>query len=419
MSTSPSSGASGSDSGKPRRLGRGLSSLLGEPVQVNLSAAPTPMPPAASPAIPPAPSPSPIAVAPSAATRSTAPPATARAGGIAEPKPHVVAKAIKTSGSAGIPVSGVSTAMVAPPPTSDAQPAVRAQTPRAAVGGAASDIRQIESIPVAAIEANRFQPRRAFDQVQLEELAASIRTAGVMQPVLVRPLRGPVGGRYELVAGERRLRAAKIAGLASIPAVVAELSDEQSAEWALIENVQRSDLSPMERAYALKGLCTNFRLSHAEAADKLGMERSSVTNLIRLTELDDRIIGLIEDAKLSIGHGKLLLGIASAESALKLAQRAADAGWSVRKLEQAIAAEAGVTDGKAAGVVAAAKRDAIASGSLAAAGLKELEKQLSDHLGTRVKIRPRKSGTKGTMVVQFYDLDHFDGLMAKMGFVMR
>jgi ParB family chromosome partitioning protein len=270
---------------------------------------------------------------------------------------------------------------------------------------------RIALVPIDSIEPNRFQPRRAFDESQLAELAASIRTAGVIQPILVRP--GTQSGRYELVAGERRWRAGKIAGLKNIPAVISKLSDEQSAEWALVENIQRSDLTPMERAWAIRGLCERFGLSHAQVGEKLGIDRTSAANLARLTDLEQDVRDLLDANQLSVGHGKVLLSAPAGAVRVGLARQAATQGWSVRRLEQAITRANDAAKGDAPAVVIGepAKAKALA--------LRELEKQLGDHLSTSVRIRASAGGKRGSIVVKFFDLDHFDGLMSKMGFSLK
>jgi ParB family chromosome partitioning protein len=264
---------------------------------------------------------------------------------------------------------------------------------------------RLAQIPIEAIEPNRFQPRRVFDETQLTELAASIRAAGVVQPILVRPAAGATG-HYELVAGERRWRAGKIAGLKTIPAVISKLSDEQAAEWALVENIQRSDLTPMERAWAIRGLCERFGLSHAQVAEKLGIDRSSAANLSRLTDLEEDVRTLLDSNQLSVGHGKVLLSAPAGPVRVGLARQCATQGWSVRRLEQAVtrATEASGVAAPTVVVGEPARAKAFA---------------LGEHLGTSVRIRASAGGKRGSIVVKFFDLDHFDGLMSKMGFVLR
>jgi ParB family chromosome partitioning protein len=338
---------------KPRRLGRGLSALLGEPVAIQATPKHVSPPPATHPPI-------------------------------AEPKP------------AAIPV---------PPPQPEA-----------------ADSGRVIQVPVTAIEPNQFQPRRTFDEAQLAELAASIKSAGVVQPILVRPAAtrtstvAGVGGaaRFELIAGERRWRACKLAGLTHVPAVVSKLNDEQAAEWALIENIQRSDLSPMERAWAIRGLCERFGFSHAQVGEKLGIDRTSAANLARLTELEQEIRDLLDSNQLSAGHGKALLSAPAGSSRITLAKQAAAQGWSVRRLEQAVGggANRSTTSISIPGPVG---ESALAKTN----SLRELEKQLSDHLGSNVRIRATPGSKRGSLVIKFYDLDHFDGLMAKLGFRLK
>jgi ParB family chromosome partitioning protein len=273
----------------------------------------------------------------------------------------------------------------------------RAPEPDANV--AAIDAPALTSIVNAQIQASPFQPRRTFDEAALNRLAESIRLSGMMQPVLVRRM----GGGYELVAGERRWRAAQRAGLAAVPAIVRELSDEESAQFALVENVQREDLNPIERAYAFRGLAERFGLTQAQIAERVGVERVTVTNLMRLIDLEPEIQGMIERGELSGGHGKALLAAGPGRARVELAAKAASEGWSVRKLEQASKHRGG-------GVPAPASR---------LASLVDLEKQLGEHLGTKVSIRTDRGGQKGRIELSFYGLDHFDGIMAKLGFQPR
>lgn len=291
----------------------------------------------------------------------------------------------------------------------------------AGVGGAggagepAGGAGQIVYISLPQIVPSPHQPRKTFDRAQLVELGESIKSAGLIQPIVVRArARGAADGgdeqaSYELIAGERRWRAAALAGMWRVPAVVVEISDEQAAEWALIENLQRADLSAMERAEALRSLAEKFSLTHAALAQKIGLDRSSVSNLIRLTELEAPVRAMLQDGRLTLGHGKALLACPPGASRLRLAARAVEQGWSVRRLERAIAPAP-------AGVVAAQPEP---GPSPRAIDLRELEKQLGEHLGTRVRIRTKGGGKRGTLAVSFYDLDHFDGLMTKIGFVMR
>lgn len=273
-------------------------------------------------------------------------------------------------------------------------------------------------LDIELIEPNKYQPRRAFDQGSLQRLADSIRVAGVMQPVLVRESSGGVARRYELVAGERRWRAAQLAGLRAIPAIVAKLTDEESAEWAIIENLQRDDLAPMEKAWALRSLTETFSLTHMQVAARVGLDRSSVTNMIRLSELEPEIVALLDQKRLGFGHGKALLAAPAGATRVALARRASEEEWSVRKLERA-----------ASSATAAVEREATrkASGKPATperalekeAGVRDLEQQLTQYLGTKVELTVSGKGEHGRVVISFFGLDHFDALMGKIGFQPR
>jgi len=276
----------------------------------------------------------------------------------------------------------------------------------------------LTQVAVSAIEPSRFQPRRVFEPTSLDRLADSIARTGMMQPVILRPLGTDGTGhrRYELVAGERRWRAAAQAGLGHVPALVRELSDEQSAEWALIENVQREDLNPLERAWAFQALAQRFGLTHQQIADRVGLDRSTVANTIRLIELEEPIRDMIASGRLSAGHGRALLAAPAGAVRAELAIQASDEGWSVRRLERAAAAAAGGTAETPAG-----KSEGSSGGVDLAkmAARTSLEKQLGEHLGTRVLITTDRSGSRGRMMIEFYGVDHFDGLMAKFGFKLR
>ncbi len=260
----------------------------------------------------------------------------------------------------------------------------------------------------------RFQPRKKFDEGALKTLADSIKVAGVMQPILVRPRVGG-SGDYELVAGERRWRAASLAGLAEIPAVVVQLSDADAAQWGLIENLQREDLGTMERAHALAALAREFGLIHQQIAERVGLDRSTVTNLIRLTELEESIGALIDNNRLSAGHGKALLSVGPGLSRVKLAEKAALGGWSVRRLEQvAIAAASDVMSGGAPELPALSSDELIRARARDLT-VREIERRLQEHLGTKVSIRTDRTGTRGRVTLKFYGLDQFEGLLARIG----
>ncbi|MEL6312328.1 MAG: ParB/RepB/Spo0J family partition protein, partial [Pseudomonadota bacterium] len=230
-----------------------------------------------------------------------------------------------------------------------------------------------------------------FDAAELDQLAASIARSGVMQPIIVRPL---PSGDHELVAGERRWRAARQAGLDRVPALVRSLDDETAAEWALVENLQRTDLNAMERARALRGLIDRFGLTQGEVADRVGLERSSVTNLVRLLELDSALQDLIEGGALSFGHGRALLA-AREELRLELAERCIREGWSVRRLERESAAlDDGNRDGGRGAEASGSSDEVASSGAGASPEICDLERRLAEHLGTAVNIRTSGDGSR-------------------------
>lgn len=288
---------------------------------------------------------------------------------------------------------------------------IPAQNPntQARVDGSSSDTEPsrdngLRRIAISEIAPNPFQPRTDFDTDALDALASSIAQSGIIQPIAVRPKEG---GGFELVAGERRWRAAKKAGLTEIPALVADLDDQASATWALTENVQRSDLNPVDRAQALRRLNERFGLTHTQIGEQVGLDRSSIANLIRLTELEDPILDLLRAGSLSPGHGKALLAMPRGRARLELAAQAAHENWSVRQLEQHASQEA-----------ASAKSPA-KSESSATPDHGEIERQLGDFLGTKVRIRSQGDGKKGRIEVSFFDLDHFDDLMRRWKFELR
>jgi ParB family chromosome partitioning protein len=291
-----------------------------------------------------------------------------------------------------------------------------APAPEASAPAAGS--KMLRLVTVASIRPNRFQPRGAIDEAGVKMLAASIRASGLMQPIVIRPISdaGP-GVSYELVAGERRWRAATEAGLTMVPALVRELSHQESAEWAIVENVQREDLNPLDKGRAYRRLSESFGLSHAEIADRVGVERSSVTNLVRLTELEPGAASLVASGELTFGHGRALLalerGMFAEGTQDQWAKAAAEKGWSVRKLEEFTRTM--VERAKAGAPAVEAKPEAQPRDLRGEAIRMDLEKRLSERLGTRVRVRTDKKGRRGSIAVEFYDLDHFEGILKKMG----
>lgn len=271
----------------------------------------------------------------------------------------------------------------------------------AAVGESGGLVRWVG---IDRIEPSPFQPRRHFDDEALQQLAASITRSGLMQPIIVRP----TANGFELVAGERRWRAAALAGLAEVPAVVRELSDEEAAEWALVENLQREELNPIERAHGLKSLADRFGVSHAALGERLGLDRSTVANLIRLTELEREIQEHVASGTMSMGHARALLGVPTPGARLALAKRAIAGAWSVRQTEEAVRK----TTHSGAPSSASAQSDLP---NQRAAVIADLERRLSAHLGTKASVTMRGRGNRGRLVIEFYSLEEFEGLMERVG----
>jgi len=245
----------------------------------------------------------------------------------------------------------------------------------------------LRELPVAAIAPNPRQPRRRFDEEALQALAASLGERGVLQPVLVRPR---PGDRYELVAGERRLRAAQIAGLETIPALVGEHGDAESLELALIENMAREDLSPIEEARACAALVEELGLTREDVGRRVGRSRVAVSNLLRLLDLPDDAIELLQQGALTEGHGRALLLAEGHTDRRALAKSAASGAWSVRTTEQrARASNAGSAETRPR--VAARRSGALHPDQVAAAA--ELSDSLGAALGVEVEVRPRPDGS--------------------------
>jgi ParB family chromosome partitioning protein len=252
------------------------------------------------------------------------------------------------------------------------------------------------------IRPSSSQPRQQFDEAALKELGASIKTAGLMQPIVVRP---DAAGGFELVVGERRWRAAQLIGLASLPAVVRELDGQTAAEWALIENIQREDLNALERADAFRRLTDEHGLTQRQVADRVGLDPSTVSNLLRLHELDDFTKDAIRNGLLSEAHGRALLAITNLEARQHLARLAIRQEWSLRHLQS-----------RAASLGGPAKPGPKKSPTAAPPHRADLERRLSDHLGTKVHVKPGKQKGSGRLVIEFYSFDQFEGLMQKLGF---
>lgn len=257
----------------------------------------------------------------------------------------------------------------------------------------------MREIKVENILPNPYQPRTNWDDEKLTELADSIKANGIVQPIVVRPM----GGSYELIAGERRLRGAKLAGLESVPALIRQASDEQLLELALVENIHRSDLNPIERALAYRKYLDTFSLTQAQAAHKLGEDRSVIANYMRLIDLPQDIKQMLINGELSMGHARAILSLPSDDLKCKLAKRAMAGRLSVREVERLV-------------------RHYLTSDSSTtkqpvnkAPHILELETKLSKHLGTRVAIKTKRKGQQGKIVIEFSSLDEFDRLTDQIG----
>lgn len=257
-------------------------------------------------------------------------------------------------------------------------------------------------VPINSITRNPWQPREMFHEEQIRELAQSIESAGLMQPLVVRSK----GKGYELIAGERRLRALVLLKRTEAPVVIHDVNDQVAAEWALIENLQREDLNPMERATAMQRLVAEFELTHEELADRLGLKRVSVTNILSLNHLDAKTASLVRSGVLSAGHAKCLLSVDSLLERARLAEACVKESWPVRKLEQ----EAKRIRERSTGNTRLPATRAIS------AHVADLERQLTEHLGTKVTIQMGRKPNTGRVVLQFYSNAQFDGLLQAMNF---
>ncbi len=258
-------------------------------------------------------------------------------------------------------------------------------------------------VDVGRIVPNRYQPRQTFDDASIGELAESIGRKGVLQPLIITPR---AEGDYMLVSGERRLRAARQAGLSAVPVIVRDVGDRELLEIALIENLQREDLDAIEEAIGYELLMSEFGLTQAQVGEQVGRSRPAVTNALRLLELPDAVQSMIKDGALSAGHGRALLGFKDHRRITPLARKAAQRGYSVRQVERIVKRES-----KAAGGTRAAGKRAADSD---AAERTRLEEELQRELGTRVKIHLEKEG-KGRIEVAFYSLDDLHRLVERLG----
>ena len=265
---------------------------------------------------------------------------------------------------------------------------------------------ELQKLPVDLLQRGKYQPRIDLRQETLQELADSIKAQGVVQPIIVRPIAsatGDTGGggeqRYEIIAGERRWRAAQIAGLHEIPAIIRRVPDEAAIAMALIENIQRENLNPLEEARALQRLITEFEMTHATAAEAVGRSRAAVSNLLRLLDLGEETKSLVEHRELEMGHARALLGIENKRQQAEIATQVAQQKLSVRDTEALVKRLASQPASSAA-----------ESSSRADPNIRKLEADLSEKLGAKVQVQHSSSG-KGKLVITYHTLDELDGIL--------
>jgi len=256
-----------------------------------------------------------------------------------------------------------------------------------------SETERIKELDIERIDANPHQPRERFDDGHLAELAGSIREHGVLQPVVVRR----AGDRYQLVVGERRLRASKMAGRATIPAIVRDVEDDDSLKFALLENLQREDLTPVEEARGYAALRDGFGLSVKDVASIIGKDRSTVANTLRLLNLPQRVIELLEQGMLTAGHARAILAVEGEAAQVEWAERVVSQGFTVRDME----------------IAAPAKKERRQRRRQPDPQLAAVEERAEMRLGTRVRITPRRRG--GVISIEYYSNEELEVILEKMG----
>jgi len=283
------------------------------------------------------------------------------------------------------------------------EPAPPAIQPQAAAPGAAAPAGQAtqggpQEIDIDLIEPSPYQPRTKFHEQALDELARSIKSSGIIQPLVVRP----IGSRFQLIAGERRWRAAQRAGLSKVSAIVKQVADELALEMTLVENIQREDLNPIEAARAFERLMDEFHLTQEAVAERTGKDRATVANAVRLLKLDKPIQEWIEEGKLSAGHGRALLAVPEQQLRMRYAHRASRGALTVRQIEKLAARRA---QGKQPHPPAPARLDP---------NIKSAIEELQRHLGTRITLRQGTKIRPGQLVVEFYDDKQLMGLYDRL-----
>ncbi len=280
----------------------------------------------------------------------------------------------------------------------------------AAVAAARPPVDTLTKLPLDLLQRGKYQPRTDMRQDSLTELAESIKAQGIVQPIVVRPIGvpGPTESqRYEIIAGERRWRAAQLAGLTEIPAVVRHVPDEAAVAMALIENIQREDLNPLEEARALERLVNEFALTHQEAATAVGRSRAAVSNLLRLLELADEVKLLVAERAIEMGHARALLGLSNRRQQVEVGAEVAKKGLSVRETE-ALVRRLGAAN-RAGGAAGAGGVDAGKGGTNA--DVRRLETELGEKLGAKVVFK-QGTGGRGQLVISYSSHEELDGILA-------
>ncbi len=273
---------------------------------------------------------------------------------------------------------------------------IREPEPQQPPAGAVPTVAGPQQIDIDLIDPSPYQPRTRFREEALDELARSIRSNGIIQPLILRPH----GARFQLIAGERRWRAAQRAGLPRVPAVMREVPEELALEITLVENIQREDLNPIEQARAFERLMSEFQLTQENVAERTGKDRATVANAVRLLKLEKAIQDLIEDGRISAGHGRALLAIPDQQIRMSVARRTARGGLTVRQIERL-----------------ASRRPETSAPSIPATfdpNTRAALEELSRHLGTRVTLRPQTKNRPGQLILEYYDDRQLDGLYERL-----
>ncbi|MBN2590444.1 MAG: ParB/RepB/Spo0J family partition protein [Sedimentisphaerales bacterium] len=257
----------------------------------------------------------------------------------------------------------------------------------------------MREVEIKNIRVNPYQARTVFDEKEINNLAESIKTNGVIQPIILRQTK--MG--YEIIAGERRFRASQIANLSTIPALIRKATDEQMHELSIIENIHRVDLNPIERAKAYREYLNAFSLTQVQAAERLGEDRSVIANYLRILDLPAEIKQMLIDGQLSMGHARAILALPTDDLRRKLANRAMAGRLSVREVEKLVRRYLTITGKEKNGTREKSTH------------ILDMEKKLSSQLSTKVNIETKKNGQKGKIVIEFYSLDEFDGILERLG----